>query len=79
MTDRPAPHRRALRNALIIALVVAVVTQFQGETPLTTLINSLFTFLVIAPALWLSYRFTQKLVQPAPDAEPTDQNRDRDA
>ncbi|KUJ72853.1 hypothetical protein [Thiomicrospira sp. WB1] len=70
MSERPAPLRRALRNAAIIALVVAVVTQFQGETILTTALNSLFTFVVIAPALWLSYRFTQRLVKPSKPSDP---------
>jgi len=62
----PAPPlKRALRNGLIIALVIIGVTFFQGETWAVAMLNGGFSWVVITPALYLSYRLTQKIARPA--------------
>lgn len=55
--------KRALRNSIIITVVVGVVVNFQGEDMITSLLTMLYTFIFITPALWLSYRFTQKIMK----------------
>lgn len=57
------PIKRALRNSAIMAIVVGIVVNFQGETAFASITTMLFTFAVIFPALWLSYRFTEKLMK----------------
>lgn len=54
------PIKRSVRNAAIITVVVGAVNQFQGEEFLSTILTMTFTFAVITPALWLSYRMTEK-------------------
>ncbi len=55
--------KRAVRNSVIITVVVGVVVNFQGATIYTSLMTMLYTFVVITPALWLSYRFIQKIIK----------------
>lgn len=53
---------KALKNSTIITVVVGIVVNFQGEDMATSLLTMLYTFIFITPALWLSYRFTKKLL-----------------
>lgn len=55
--------KRALRNGSIIAVVVGIVVNFQGEDIPTSLLTMLYSFIFITPALWLSYKLTQKLLK----------------
>lgn len=57
-----SPLKRALRNSVIITAVVGIVVHLQGETMAASMMTMLFTFAAVTPALWLSYRFTQKLL-----------------
>ena len=57
-----SPLKRALRNSVIITAVVGIVVHLQGETIAASLMTMLFTFTAVTPALWLSYRLTQKLI-----------------
>ncbi|MDX1348302.1 MAG: hypothetical protein R3189_08655 [Thiomicrorhabdus chilensis] len=57
-----SPMKRALRNSLLISLVVGGLVIYQGQTPLNSLMTALFTFAVTFPALWLSFRYTQNLL-----------------
>lgn len=57
-----SPMKRALRNSLLISLVVGGLVIYQGQTPLNSLMTTLFTFAVTFPALWLSFRYTQNLL-----------------
>jgi hypothetical protein len=59
----PKELKRAIHNSVIITLVAGVVVNFQGENMLTSLLAMLYSFVIITPALWLSYWFTQKLLQ----------------
>lgn len=62
--DTPV-RTRAFRNALIMSIAVGVLVYYQGDTVYSSLTTLAFTFAVVFPALWLSYRFTQKLVKKA--------------
>lgn len=53
--------KRALRNSLILALVVAGIALYQGETLVTTLLSFTFSALIFFTALLLSYRFSAKI------------------
>lgn len=55
--------KRALRNSTVITVVVGVIVNFQGKYMVTSLLTMLYTFIFITPALWLSYRFTKKLLK----------------
>ncbi|WP_038150436.1 hypothetical protein [Thiomicrorhabdus chilensis] len=57
-----SPMKRALRNSLLISLVVGGLVIYQGQTLLNSLMTTLFTFAVTFPALWLSFRYTQNLL-----------------
>lgn len=57
------PLKRAIRNGLLMMLVVGAVTHFQGSELFEVITSMLFTFVIVTPALWLSYRFTQNLLQ----------------
>ncbi|QBZ82987.1 hypothetical protein GHNINEIG_01028 [Hydrogenovibrio crunogenus] len=63
MTTQSHPLKRAIRNGLLMAVVVGGVTHFQGSEAPEVMTSMLFTFGIVTPALWLSYRFTQKLLQ----------------
>lgn len=63
-----SPMKRAIRNTAVLTLLVGALTQYQGSTLGESLLSMLFTLVVITPALWLSYRWTQKLF----NAKPTD-------
>ncbi|HBQ44574.1 MAG TPA: hypothetical protein DD716_02850 [Thiomicrospira sp.] len=56
------PLKKAIRNSALMAVAVAVLVSFQGESIATSIKMALFSFVVIAPALWLSYRYTQKVI-----------------
>ncbi len=56
------PFKRALRNSLFMAFIVGGLLHFQGSSTLNSLLTSLYTFGIILPALWLSYRYTQKVM-----------------
>lgn len=62
-----SPLKRALRNSGILTLLVGALTQHQGSDLIESLTAMGFTLLVVTPALWLSYRWTQKLFQPPTD------------
>ena len=55
--------KRAIRNSTVITVVVGIIVSFQGEDMITSLLTMLYTFIFITPALWLSYRFTKKLLK----------------
>lgn len=56
------PLKKAIRNSALMAVAVAVLVSFQGESIASSIKMALFSFVVIAPALWLSYRYTQKVI-----------------
>lgn len=58
-----SPLQRALRNSLIISLIVAALVMFQQGSALDSGLTGLFTFAVTLPALWLSFRYTQRIAQ----------------
>ncbi|WP_373018715.1 hypothetical protein [Thiomicrorhabdus sp.] len=64
-----SPVKRALRNSIVISLVVGAIVVYQGEGVSKSIFTALFTFAVTFPALWLSFRYTQSLVDKykAPD------------
>lgn len=66
MTTQSHPLKRAIRNGLLMTVVVGGVTHFQGSETVEVMTSMLFTFCIVTPALWLSYRFTQKLLQRQP-------------
>jgi ABC-type nickel/cobalt efflux system permease component RcnA len=61
------PLKRALRNGLLLSLVVAGLSYYQeldAALKLTTAaVAGFYSFIIITPALWLSYRWTAKMVQ----------------
>ena len=69
MTTPLSPLKRALRNSGILTLLVGALTQYQGSDLIESLTAMGFTLLVVTPALWLSYRWTQSLFK----TPPTDQ------
>lgn len=70
------PFKRALRNSILIALVVAAVVLYQGDGALNSVITALFTWAVTFPALWLSFNYTQRLLEKHahPDAGKADKD-----
>lgn len=66
MTTPLSPLKRALRNSGILTLLVGALTQYQGSDLIGSLTAMGFTLLVVTPALWLSYRWTQKLLKSPP-------------
>lgn len=61
-----SPLKRAIRNSAILTILVGALTQYQGSTLSESLMAMLFTLVVITPALWLSYHWTQKLFKSPP-------------
>lgn len=65
MNDNPL--KRALRNGLLLSLVVAGLSYYQeidAALKLTTAaVAGFYSFIIITPALWLSYRWTAKIAQ----------------
>lgn len=61
-SNTSSPRKRGFRNALIMAVVVGGIVYFQGDTFFNSLMALITTFAFVFPALWLSYRFTQKLM-----------------
>ncbi|MDG6777837.1 hypothetical protein QCB44_03850 [Thiomicrorhabdus sp. zzn3] len=57
-----SPLKRALRNSIMISLVVAAVVVYQGKTATDSVLTGLFTFVVTFPALWLSFRYTSNIM-----------------
>ncbi|HEY9018432.1 hypothetical protein [Thiomicrospira sp.] len=55
------PIQRALRNGLLLSLAVGAVVLWQGEGWLTALSSFAFTFAIITPAFWLSYKWANHL------------------
>lgn len=56
--------KRALRNSLVLAAIIAAVALFQGETLATSLLSFVFSALIFFVALLASYRFAEKLQTP---------------
>ncbi len=61
--NKEPAFKKGFRNGLIMAIVVGGVVYFQGETLFASFMTLLVTFAIIFPALWMSYRFTQKLAK----------------
>ncbi|WP_127470806.1 hypothetical protein [Thiomicrorhabdus aquaedulcis] len=61
------PLKRALRNGLLLSLVVAGLSYYQemdAALKLTTAaVAGFYSLIIITPALWLSYRWTAKIAQ----------------
>lgn len=64
------PVQRALRNGTLLSVVVGAVVQLQGETWQTALMSGLFTFAVITPAFWLSYKLANHLAEKQRNKKP---------
>jgi len=58
MTEHISINKRALRNGGIIALIIAAIGLYQGETIITAAMTLLFSWAVVSAALWLSYKIT---------------------
>ncbi|WP_178860706.1 hypothetical protein [Thiomicrorhabdus cannonii] len=58
-----SPLQRALRNSIVISLIVAALVMVQKGSALDSLLTGLFTFAVTLPALWLSFRYTQRIAE----------------
>lgn len=50
--------KRAIRNAAIIALIIAGIGLYQGEAFITAAMTFVFSWVVVGGALWLSYKLT---------------------
>ena len=59
--------KRALRNGGIFSFIIAAVGLYQGETLFSALMVWIFAWIVMAAALWLSYRITAP--KPEPETE----------
>ncbi len=68
-------NKRALRNSLILALVIAAIAIYQGENLLTTALSFAFSGLIFYAALRLSYQFSDKL---SGNSEKIDPNKSTD-
>lgn len=55
------PFKRALRNTILICLMVGLVVHLQGTTIIASVLTMLYSFAIILPLLWLSYHLIQKL------------------
>ncbi|UQB41553.1 hypothetical protein JX580_07635 [Thiomicrospira microaerophila] len=55
------PLKRALRNGLFLSIAVGIIVGWQGESIWTAFTSALFTFAIITPAFWLSYKWANKL------------------
>ncbi|BBP43370.1 peroxiredoxin [Thiosulfativibrio zosterae] len=62
-TPTLSPFKRALRNAIIMSFVIGGVLHFQGAPLTEILLTVLFSFAIILPALFFSYRFTENLLK----------------
>jgi ABC-type dipeptide/oligopeptide/nickel transport system permease component len=55
------PLQRALRNGLILSIAVGAIVFWQGEPWTTALSSFAFTFAIITPAFWLSYKWANHI------------------
>lgn len=55
------PTQRALRNGLLLSLAVGAVVLWQNGGWLSALSSFAFTFVIITPAFWLSYKWANHL------------------
>lgn len=51
-------NKRAIRNGAILALILAAIGLYQGESLITSSMVFIFAWLVMSIALWLSYKLT---------------------
>ena len=58
MTEQISINKRAIRNGGIIALIIAAIGLYQGETVITAAMTFIFSWAVVSAALWLSYKIT---------------------
>lgn len=70
-----SPLKRALRNSIMISLVVAAVVVYQGKSPIDSVLTGLFTFVVTFPALWLSFRYTSNIMSKYQDDARNDEKQ----
>lgn len=57
------PIQRALRNGSFLSIAVGLIVYWQGEPWTTALASTAFTFAIITPAFWLSYKWANHLAQ----------------
>lgn len=55
------PVKRAVRNGLLLSIAVGAIVFWQGEAWHTALSSFAFTFVIITPAFWLSYKWANHL------------------
>ena len=55
------PLKRAIRNGLLLSFAVGVILVWQNESWWTAISSAVFTFAIITPAFWLSYKWANKL------------------
>ncbi|MBO1925074.1 hypothetical protein [Thiomicrorhabdus sp. 6S3-12] len=52
--------KKALRNSALLAVIIGALALYQGETLLTAVLSLIFSFAIMLPAFWLSFRLTDK-------------------
>lgn len=55
--------KRSIRNSAILALVIAVIAIYQGETHLTAGLSFAFSWLVLFFALFFSYKLSNRITK----------------
>jgi ABC-type dipeptide/oligopeptide/nickel transport system permease component len=65
------PVKRALRNGIFLSIAVGIIVGWQGESIWNALTSALFTFSIITPAFWLSYKWANKLAAKHRDNDTT--------
>ncbi|QKI88380.1 hypothetical protein [Thiomicrorhabdus xiamenensis] len=52
--------KKALRNSALLAIIICALAIYQGESLLTAVLSLIFSFAIMLPAFWLSFRLTDK-------------------
>ncbi|MBN2646626.1 MAG: hypothetical protein JXR44_02450 [Thiotrichales bacterium] len=58
--DMQLALKKSLRNSALLAIAIAAIALYQGETPQTATLTLVFSFLIMLPAFWLSYWLTNR-------------------
>ena len=54
------PLKKALQNSLLVTAIVGLVVHLQGESVAAGIITMFYSFLILFPSLYFTYRYTAK-------------------
>lgn len=65
------PLKKAIQNSLLVTAIVGLVIHLQGETVAAGIMTMIYSWLILFPSLYFTYRYTDRIRQTNAEFETT--------